>query len=95
MNLGVVDLSFLAHLAEGHVSYCHHLASVVVVDKNFSKLFFSDTTWSIGTKLGMNVPWGILQRADVESFDLLKIVAVITKNRGETVVFRLLYPQNL
>ena len=25
------DINFLVHLAEGHVSYCHHFASVVVV----------------------------------------------------------------
>ena len=48
----------LAHLAEGHVSYCHHLAPVVIVVNNFSKLFSSETTGPIETKLGMNVPLG-------------------------------------
>ena len=33
----------LAHLAWGHVSCCHHLASVVVVN-SFSELFSSDIT---------------------------------------------------
>ena len=37
---------------EGYVSYCHHLASVVI--KKFSKLF-SDTPWPIGTKLVIDV----------------------------------------
>ena len=73
--------TFLAHLAEGHVSYCHHLASFVVVVINFSKLFSSDTTWLIETKLDMNVPWDILHGIDVGIFDPSKNMAAVTKNR--------------
>ena len=70
--------ALLAHLAKGHVSYCRHLASVVI---NFSKLFFSETARLIGTKFGMNVPWGILHRIVVGIFDLSKNMAAVTKNR--------------
>ena len=53
---------FLARLAKGQVSYCHHLASVfaVIVVNNYTKLFSSEITWLNRTKLGMNVPLGIL-----------------------------------
>jgi len=41
----------------GHVSYCHHLASVVVVVVNiFSKIFSSETTWQNSMKVGIVVP---------------------------------------
>ena len=51
----------LAHLAKGHVSFCHHLASVVrpsvvrrpSVPSTFHILIFSsETTGPNGTKLG-------------------------------------------
>jgi hypothetical protein len=34
----IVNAPFLAHLAKGHVSFCHHLASVVC--RNLSHLNF-------------------------------------------------------
>ena len=40
---GEKSMLFLAHLAKGLVSYCHHLASVLVVN-NYTKLFSSETT---------------------------------------------------
>ena len=46
-----------------------------------SKIFSSDTTLPIGTKLGMNVPWGILHRTGVRIIDFMKNMAAITKNR--------------
>ena len=46
-----------------------------------SKIFFSDTTWPIETKFGMNVPWGILHWTEVGIFYLLKNMAAVTKNR--------------
>ena len=74
--------ALLAHLAESQVSYCHHLASVVIVVINcFSKLFSSDTSRPIGTNLGMNVPWGILHRTGVGIFDPSKNMAAMTLNR--------------
>ena len=72
--------SSLAYLAEGYASYCRHLASVVIV-YNFSKLFSSDTTWPIGTKLGMNITWGILHRTVVGILDPLKNMATVIKSR--------------
>ena len=72
---------FLAHLSLGHVSYCHLMASVIVVVNNFSKIFSSETTQLIGTKLGMNVSWCILHRTEVGIFDPSKNMAALTKNR--------------
>lgn len=38
-----------------YISYCCHLVSVVsIVVNNFSKFFPLDTTWQIGTKLGVS-----------------------------------------
>ena len=55
------SVSFLAHLAKGHVSFCHHLRpssvrlSYIV---NFHILIFSsETTGPIATKLCWNGPW--------------------------------------
>jgi hypothetical protein len=39
-----VNLSFLAHLAKGNVSFCHHLASVVRRLLTFHILIFSSET---------------------------------------------------
>ena len=48
---------FLAHLAKGHVSYCHHLASsLLTIFLNFCPLTLLDQL-----ELGMNVPWGIIE----------------------------------
>jgi hypothetical protein len=38
------DLEFLAHLAKGNVSFCHHLASVVCRPLTFHILIFSSET---------------------------------------------------
>jgi hypothetical protein len=35
--------TFLAHLAKGNVSFCHHLASVVCRPLTFHILIFSET----------------------------------------------------
>ena len=70
---------FSSPCEKGHVSYCHHLTSVVV--NNYTKLFSSETTWLTRTKLGMNVPWGILHRIVVGIFDPSRNMAAITKNR--------------
>ena len=58
----MLSVSFLAHLAIGHVSYWHHFASVVIVVVvvvvvrllTFSKIFSSETTEQIFLKLGSN-----------------------------------------
>ena len=39
LEFNFLNVSFLAHLALGQVSYCHHLASVFVIN-NFCKLLF-------------------------------------------------------
>ena len=77
---------FLSHLAKGHVSYCHHLASVIVVVYSNAKLISSDTTLPIETKLGMNVPWDVLHRTDVGIFDFWLPLLQI-EHRGQTVLF--------
>ena len=58
-------LRFLAHLAKGQVSFCHHLASSVrpphVV--NFHILIFSsETTGPIATNLWWNGPWEYMSK---------------------------------
>ena len=60
------------------------------------KIFSSDTTGPIGSKFGMNVPWGILHRNGVGNFDLSKNMAVITKieHRGQTVDFFNISPKS-
>jgi hypothetical protein len=47
---------FLAHLAKGHVSFCHHLASVVRLSVRTSEtlIFSSETTGPIAAKLCWN-----------------------------------------
>ena len=71
-------LPFLSSPGQSHDKYCNHLASVVVIN-NFSKLFSSEITRPIGTKLGMNVPWDILHRTDVGIFDPSKNKASVIK----------------
>ena len=78
---------FLAHLAIGHVSYCHHLASEIVIN-NFSKIFFSETTRPIRTELG-TIPWGILHWSDAGSSYPLKNMWLLPKieHMDQTKVF--------
>jgi hypothetical protein len=45
---------FLAHLAKGHVSYCHQVSSVVVSLAFHILIFSSETTRPIATKLWWN-----------------------------------------
>ena len=53
LHLGIVKKFFLlAHLAKGHVSFCHHLASVVRPSVNFSHFnLLLWNCWPNGTKL--------------------------------------------
>jgi uncharacterized membrane protein len=39
-----ISMNFLAHLAKGNVSFCHHLASVVFCQLTFCILIFSSET---------------------------------------------------
>ena len=72
--------SYCVHLCPCDILYTSCVSSSVFVN-NFSKHFSSGTIWPIGTKLCMNVFWGILHRTDVGSFDPSKNMSTITKNR--------------
>jgi hypothetical protein len=58
LRINIYDIiDFLAHLAKGNVSFCHHLASVVCRPLTFHILIFSsETPQPNKLKLGMKHP---------------------------------------
>ena len=53
---------FLAHLAKGNVSFCHHLASVLCGPLTFHILIFSETPKPNELKFGRKHPWKVLYK---------------------------------
>ena len=52
------DFSFYLTWPLGHLSYCHHFSSVICRPSTFHiKIFSSETTGPIATKLWWNDPW--------------------------------------
>ena len=90
---GLLDLIFfLAHLAKGNVSFCHHLVSVVCHPFTFHIwIFSSETTKPISTKLCWNDPWVAPFQNCVRQHRLVSKMAAITKNRNFFKWPKLLY----
>jgi hypothetical protein len=56
MHCTRTHINFLAPLALGHVSYCHHFSSFVRPPTFYILIFSSETTGPIATKLWWNGP---------------------------------------
>jgi hypothetical protein len=71
----LVSISFLAHLAKGNVSFCHHLASVVYRPLTFHILIFSSETKS-------QLIWNLVGSIDKISYNHIHFVllAPLSKN---------------
>jgi hypothetical protein len=71
------SIAFLAHLAKGHVSFCHHLPSVV----HHKLSHLNHLLWNPWTKLNQTWKGGSLSQCPTVSFIKICLICIIGINR--------------